>query len=790
MTVQNADTTAPTVSVTAPAAGSTVSGTVTVSATASDNVGVAGVQFLLDGVALGAEDTTAPYSVSWNTTATANGSHTLTARARDAAGNQTTSPAVAVTVQNADTTAPTVSVTAPAAGSTVSGTVTVSATASDNVGVAGVQFLLDGVALGAEDTTAPYSVSWNTTTTANGSHTLTARARDAAGNQTTSPAVAVTVQNADTTAPTVSVTAPAAGSTVSGTVTVSATASDNVGVAGVQFLLDGVALGAEDTTAPYSVSWNTTATANGSHTLTARARDAAGNQTTSSAVSVTVQNGDTTAPTVSVTAPAAGSTVSGTVTVSATASDNVGVAGVQFLLDGVALGAEDATAPYSVSWNTTATANGSHTLTARARDAAGNQTTSAAVSVTVQNGDTTAPTVSVTAPAAGSTVSGTVTVSATASDNVGVAGVQFLLDGVALGAEDATAPYSVSWNTTATANGSHTLTARARDAAGNQTTSAAVSVTVQNGDTTAPTVSVTAPAAGSTVSGTVTVSATASDNVGVAGVQFLLDGVALGAEDATAPYSVSWNTTATANGSHTLTARARDAAGNQTTSAAVAATVANVAAGGLVAAYGFEEGAGSAVGDASGLGNAGTISGATWVTAGKYGKALSFNGTSSLVTVNDTAALHLTTAMTLEAWVRPSASASWRSVLLKETSNGLAYGLYASNASSRPAGFIHIGADIDATGPTAIALNAWTHLAASYDGAAFRLYVNGSQVTSRAVSGSVATSTSPLRLGGNTIWGEYFAGVIDEVRIYNRALSAAEVQADMNTPVSAGAVPQ
>ena len=140
--------------------------------------------------------------------------------------------------------------------------------------------------------------------------------------------------------------------------------------------------------------------------------------------------------------------------------------------------------------------------------------------------------------------------------------------------------------------------------------------------------------------------------------------------------------------------------------------------------------------------------------------------------------------------MRPSASASWRSVLLKETSNGLAYGLYASNASSRPAGFIHIGADIDATGPTAIALNTWTHLAASYDGAAFRLYVNGSQVTSRAVSGSVATSTSPLRLGGNTIWGEYFAGVIDEVRIYNRALSAAEVQADMNTPVSAGAVPQ
>ena len=95
----------------------------------------------------------------------------------------------------------------------------------------------------------------------------------------------------DTTSPTVSVTAPANGSTVSGTVTVSANASDNTGVSGVQFLLDGTNLGAEDTTSPYAVSWNTTTATNGSHTLTARARDAAGNMTTSSFVSVTVDNG-------------------------------------------------------------------------------------------------------------------------------------------------------------------------------------------------------------------------------------------------------------------------------------------------------------------------------------------------------------------------------------------------------------------------------------------------------------------------------------------------------------------
>ena len=106
--------------------------------------------------------------MSWNTTKAANGSHTLTAVARDAAGNTTTSTAVSVTVNNADTTAPTVSVTAPASGATVSGTVTLSATASDNVGVAGVQFKVDGTNAGRRghhpDLSSPYSVSWNTTT--------------------------------------------------------------------------------------------------------------------------------------------------------------------------------------------------------------------------------------------------------------------------------------------------------------------------------------------------------------------------------------------------------------------------------------------------------------------------------------------------------------------------------------------------------------------------------------------------------------------------------------------------
>ena len=569
------DATPPTVTMSAPANGATLSGVVAVSATASDNIGVAGVQFKLNGSNLGTEDTTSPYSISWGTTTATNGSYTLTATARDAAGNTTTATNITVTVNNSDTTPPTVSITVPANGASLQGITTITATASDNISVSGVQFRLNGVNLGTQDTTSPYSISWDTTTGANGNYTLTAVATDGTGNTTTSSVVSISVNNNDTTPPVVNISAPSNGSTAVGIVSISATASDNIGVVGVQFKLDGINLNAEDTTSPYSISWDSTTATNGSHTLTATARDASGNTTTSSGVTITVNNPDVVAPTVSITAPVTGSTVSSTITVSATASDNIGVSGVQFKLDGSNLSTEDTTSPYSISWNTTTTTNGSHALTATARDAAGNTTTSSTVTVTVNNADITPPTASITAPTAGSTIVGTTTVGATASDNIGVVGVQFKLDGINLNAEDVTSPYSISWNSTSTTNGSHTLTATARDAAGNTTTSSGVIVTVSNPDVTPPTVSVTFPTNGSTVSGSFSVSASASDNIGVVGVQFKLDGINLSAEDATSPYFITWNSATTTNGSHTLTATARDSAGNTTTSSGVTVTVNN-----------------------------------------------------------------------------------------------------------------------------------------------------------------------------------------------------------------------
>jgi hypothetical protein len=231
ITVGTPDTTPPAVTMNAPANGATVSGaTVTVSANASDNQGVTSVQFLLDGGSLGAPDTVAPYSITWDTTTATNGSHTLSARASDASNNTTTATNVTVTVSNVDATPPTVTMTAPANGATVSGaSVTVSANASDNVGVTSVQFLLDGVSLGAADTSAPYSIIWDTTTATNGSHALSARASDAAGNTATATGVTVTVSNVDATPPTVTATTPTNGATGVSTLTsVTATFSEAI----------------------------------------------------------------------------------------------------------------------------------------------------------------------------------------------------------------------------------------------------------------------------------------------------------------------------------------------------------------------------------------------------------------------------------------------------------------------------------------------------------------------------------------------------------------------------------
>ena len=206
----------------------------------------------------------------------------------------------------------------------------------------------------------------------------------------------------------------------------------------------------------------------------------------------------------------------------------------------------------------------------------------------------------------------------------------------------------------------------------------------------------------------------------------------------------------------------------------------------LVAALAFNEGTGPTAADASGSGNVGTLTGASWIAGGRYGGALSFDGTNDWVTVADAASLDLTTGMTLEAWVRPSAINGWETVLLKEMAgpDWRTRCTQRTEEVDRRPDTSFVGSDRAVVGSAVLPLNAWTHLATTYDGAIQRLYVNGTPVATRAHRGSITTSTGALRIGGNSVWGEYFSGLIDEVRVYNHALTQAQIQADMNTPMA------
>jgi len=345
-------------------------------------------------------------------------------------------------------------------------------------------------------------------------------------------------------------------------------------------------------------------------------------------------------------------------------------------------------------------------------------------------------------------------------------------------------PAATGFTDSGLAAGTYYYRVTAEDAAGNVSAPSAEATAVVPADT-APSISLTAPAGGSTLSGTLrsppaprTTSASPASNSGLVRAN-------LGAEDVSAPYSTSWDTTTVANGSYSLTAVARDTAGQTTTSSVVTVTVANAPppTTGLVAAYGFNAGSGSSVADSSGRGNSGSSSGAAWNVGGRYGSALSFDGVNDWVTIPDASSLDLTAGMTLEAWVRPSTLGGWRTLVFKERTGGVVYGLYADQAGGRPLGQVYIGSERNAIGTSSLPLNVWTHLATTYDGAVVRLYVNGVLAGSSSISGSMTASTGVLRIGGNSVWAEWFAGLIDEVRVYNRALTAAEIQQDMQSPV-------
>ena len=197
-----------------------------------------------------------------------------------------------------------------------------------------------------------------------------------------------------------------------------------------------------------------------------------------------------------------------------------------------------------------------------------------------------------------------------------------------------------------------------------------------------------------------------------------------------------------ASSTYSYEVQAADAAGKLSPFSNVATTATTATITGLVAAYSFNAGTGTTVTDSSGNGNNGTISNATWTTAGVYGDALVFNGTNARVNIPDAASLHLTTGMTLEAWVNPSTVPStWVDVVYKGDDN---YYLEATTPNGVPAAGATVGtSDVAAYGTTALTASTWAFLTETYNGSTLALYVNGRR--SRAWPRREASRPRPTR---------------------------------------------
>jgi hypothetical protein len=391
-----------------------------------------------------------------------------------------------------------VNITSPRSEASVRGTITATAsvTTIGSLTVAGVQFKLDGVDLGSEDKAPPYAVAWNTTTASNGTHTLTAVARDVIGVRYTSDPITVTVDNIR---PTVTVNQAAGQSdptnvspirfTVAFSEPVTGFTHADVAIAGTAGGPKTVAVTGGPTAYHVAVSGMTSGTVTAT-IASGAALDAAGNSNTNATSTDNTVTFDISAPSVTIDQAAGQIDPTNASSINFTARFSEPVSGfdaADVTIAGTAGGTKTVVvtggpAAYSVAVSGMSDGTVIATIAAgAARDAVG---TGSAASTSTDNQvtfDATAPTVAITAPADGATVRGAIGIVASASDSSGIVGVQFEIDGVALGAEDTAPPFERSWDTTSASDRIHRLTAVARDAVGHRKTSSPVQVSVANG---------------------------------------------------------------------------------------------------------------------------------------------------------------------------------------------------------------------------------------------------------------------------------------------------------------------
>ena len=580
------DSIPPTLTITFPADQSILSDSVLISAYAFDNVGLDLVTLYLNDSVVH-ESMEGPFEYLWPTSNNEEDEfHTIRAKATDLAGNVNYTNTLQVLVDNQDNQSPTGALIFPFTGQTLTGEITIIIEASDNDQVETVDLYINGDSIVTYQE-PPYRYDWNTLNEIDDViHTIHAHVRDNAGNQITIGPINVTIDNYesdDEIAPTGTIISPASASTVSGTIDIEVNAYDNIRMGHVDFIIDGSAV-AHDSIPPYSYSWNTLGEAEDSdHVININLSDSAGNTTSLFPVTVFVDNiedADITPPSIVIYDPAANQTVSGTVTFMTIATDNVAIDRVEFYHD-YELEFTATNYPYNYEWNSTLIAEDSeHVWHAKAFDTSGNNSQTQPMVLFVDNIDNIPPTGFILYPYAGQIVSDNIEIQVSASDNVGIAEVEFYLDGDILSSDDQ-APYAYEWNTNSSSEDEeHVIYATIIDLQGNSTDLSPISVTVNNDDApsndlTPPIATILTPLSTQTVSDTVIITGFASDNHEIERVMFYVNDQLM--ETVTdSPFTTNWITYEEANNSeHVIQMTAQDPSGNQSSAQPILVTVIN-----------------------------------------------------------------------------------------------------------------------------------------------------------------------------------------------------------------------
>lgn len=306
----------------------------------------------------------------------------------------------------------------------------------------------------------------------------------------------------------------------------------------------------------------------------------------------------------------------------------------------------------------------------------------------------------------------------------------------------------------------------------------------ETADSTLPEVSIQSPIQSTTVSGNVTMSTNATDDKGIAGVQFRIDGLNVGNEVTIAPYNFNWDSSTVTNTTHTITALARDINGLTQTSSPVSVTVNNSLPNQPVGSWNLNQATGTTATDNSGNNNGNLVGGANWVT-GKRGSSVDLDGIDDYITIADATNLDSMKAVTLSTWVNLSQLPTQNYVVVGKDSSDASYriivgsnGTVSFTVSTNNNSWYSAGTSISSN--SKITPNNWKHIVGTYDGSYVRIYINGvlDNSSSQKISGNIFNSASSLRFGFKSSSNiDYTKGRVDEVSLYSVALNPVEVKA-------------